>query len=266
MACIELEDVRLHYQIDGKNDRPFLVFSNAVGTNLHLWDSVLAPMAAHYRIVRYDTRGHGGSSAPVGDYTLDLLGRDVLSLLDALKIERCHFCGVSIGGMIGMWLGIHAPERIAMLILSNTAARIGTIDRWNNRIGRVRNLGIDAMADETLARWLTVSLREEHSDLKRELRAALIACSADGYAGCCAVLRDTDLTSELHLIRAPALVVAGTFDPAVPTSQSRILHDRIRCAKYLELPTAHLSPVEQPQKFADATLDFLASLEQEHHG
>jgi 3-oxoadipate enol-lactonase/4-carboxymuconolactone decarboxylase len=185
----------------------------------------------------------------------------VLSLLDALGIARCHFCGVSLGGLTGMWLAMHAPKRIETLILSNTAVRIGTADGWNDRICRVDEAGIEAVAEGSIERWLTPRFRQENPECAAELRAALVACSAQGYAGCCAAIRDTDLTSQLHLIRAPVLVVAGAFDPAVPTSQSRILHERIQGAAYLELPTAHLSPVERPLEFVGAVLAFLCSQE-----
>lgn len=266
MPHIELNDCRLHYRLDGDTSQPVLIFSNSLGTNLHIWDRVLPALIGHFRILRYDTRGHGESSAPEGAYTIEILGQDVLSLLDALAIDRCRFCGVSLGGLTGIWLGIHARERVDRLILSNTAARIGTIDGWNDRICRVKAVGIDAVADEIIARWLTPSFRQGYPERTEELRADLAACSREGYAGCCAALRDTDLTSQLHLIRGPALVVAGTFDPAVPTSQSRVLHEQIRRAKYLELPSAHLSPVEKPQEFVNAAMNFLASQEQEHHG
>jgi len=261
MPHAELNGLQVHYQLDGDSGAPVLVLSNSLGTNLHMWNRVVPAVAEHFRVLRYDTRGHGESSVPPGPYTLDQLGRDVVSLLDVLGIERCHFCGVSLGGMTGMWLGIHTPERVEKLILSNTAAQIGTTESWNDRIRRVRESGMDALADEIIARWFTPGFRQEHPGEARAMRDVLAACSAEGYAGCCAAIRDADLLPELSLIGSSALVVAGTFDPAIPVSESRILHEKLDGAMYLELPTAHLSPIERPREFSSAALAFLVSRE-----
>jgi len=260
MAHAELNGLRIHYQFDGTSG-PVLVLSNSLGADLHMWDRVVPALAEHFRILRYDTRGHGESSAPSGPYTMDDLSQDVVSLLDLLEIERCHFCGVSLGGMTGMWLGIHAPERIEKLILSNTAVHIGTAEGWNDRILHVRESGVAALADEIIARWFTPSFLQDQSDETRAMRATLAACPAEGYAGCCAAIRDMDFSAELSWISVPTLVVAGTFDPVIPANESRVLHEKIDGSIYLELPTAHLSPVERPQEFISAALSFLRSHE-----
>jgi 3-oxoadipate enol-lactonase / 4-carboxymuconolactone decarboxylase len=259
MPHADLGDLRIHYSLDGAADGPVLVLSNSLGADLHMWDRALPALAGHFRILRYDTRGHGQSTAPAGPYKIDDLGEDLISLLDALEIESCHFCGVSLGGMTGMWLAIHAPQRIEKLILSNTAVRIGTAEGWNDRIRRVNESGVDALADEIIARWFTPSFLTEHQDESRAIRSVLAACPAEGYAGCCAAIRDADLLAELPRISAPTLVITGTFDPVIPVCESRVLHDKIGGTIYLELPSAHLSPVERPQEFNGATLAFLSS-------
>jgi len=257
MPYFDCGSAQLYYELAGSEDKPWLVLSNSLGTTLHMWDDVLPRLAAQFRILRYDMRGHGLSSVPPRPYSLADLGNDLLSLLDELSIARCHFCGISISGLLGMCLGIHAPHRVERLILANTAPRIGTEARWNDRIARVLRDGTASIADAGMERWFTPDFRERAPQRVAEMRAMMSAISSEGYAGCCAALRDTDQTADVHRILTPTLIVSGTFDPGTTAADGKALAQRIRGSQYVELPTAHLSPVEAPEEFGSAVLDFL---------
>lgn len=257
MPYADLPEARLCYRFDGPEDRPVLVLSHSLGTDMTMWDDVLPAFAGQYRVLRYDTRGHGKSSVPPGPYTVANLSNDVLALLDALGLQRCFFCGLSLGGMIGIWLGAHAPERIDKMILVNTAARIGTREAWNLRIERVLTDGVEPVADEVLQRWFTPQFREAFPARVDAMRKTLAATCAEGYASCCAAIRDLDLTASLHLIQTPSLVVAGALDVATPSSAGRVLAQNMQRASFLELQAAHISAVEQADDFSRAVLTFL---------
>ncbi|MDE3187064.1 MAG: 3-oxoadipate enol-lactonase [Acidobacteriota bacterium] len=261
MPYADLAEVRLHYRFDGPEDRPVLVLSHSLGTDMTMWYDALPALAEQYRILRYDMRGHGKSSVPPGLYTVANLGSDVLALLDDLGLQRCFFCGLSLGGMIGIWLGANAPERMDKMILANTAARIGTCETWNLRIERVLTDGMESVADEVLERWFTPQFREASAARVEAMRTTLTAMSAEGYARCCEAIRDMDLTASLHCIQTPSLVVAGTFDVATPPSAGRFLAMSMQQASYVELPAAHISAVEQADEFSRAALKFLGGQE-----
>ncbi len=261
MPILALDDVELHYRIDGRDDAPPLLLSNSLGTNLEMWAPQVALLAGRFRVVRYDTRGHGGSSVPAGPYTLERLGRDAIALLDALAIDRAHFCGLSMGGVIGLWLAIHAPLRIDRLVLANTGAKIGTPELWNERIESLRERGDsglpDTMADTVVERWFTPRHRTTAPAGVARVRDMLLETSSAGYAGNCAAIRDADLRAQLSLIRVPTLVVAGTHDPSTPPVLGREIAAAIPSAQYVELDAAHLSNLEQAGAFNAAVLRFL---------
>jgi 3-oxoadipate enol-lactonase len=215
-------------------------------------------LEAEYRVLCYDTRGHGSSGDPPGPYTLDQLGRDVLCLLDELGAGGVSFCGLSLGGLVGMWLAMHAPERVNALVLANTAARIGSEEMWNERIAAVRNSGMEALAAATLARWFTPHYRETHGDEMAQIRRMIASTSLDGYCACCAVLREADLRECISAIHVPTLVIAGTRDPATPPRDGSALAAAIQGAQYVELDASHLSAWERAEEFADGVLTFLA--------
>lgn len=261
MPTAELGQVRLHYEMDGTADKPVLVFSNSIGSSLSMWDRVLSDLADRFRILRYDTRGHGASSVPPGPYTMADLGNDVVGLLDLLTIGRCIFCGLSLGGMTGIWLAANEPRRVEKLILANTGARIGTREGWNDRIAAVKQGGMEAIAGAILGRWLTPAFRQASPETAATVRRMVSATSAEGYSNCCAAIRDADLTPALSRITAPSLIIAGTEDPATPTSDGRMLAEGISNSAYVELKTAHLSAVEDPRAFSEAILEFLGRTE-----
>ena len=247
----------IHYQLDGTAPGPVLVFSNSLGTDLGMWDWVLPKLRPHFRILRYDTRGHGQSGVPAGPYTLDALGEDVIELLDRLNIKKAHFCGLSLGGLTGQWLGVHYPERLGKLIICNTAAQIGTADDWNERIATVRQAGVGALSPAILNRWLTDAYQEANPDVVQRVEAMIGNTSAEGYAACCAALRDADLRTDIRRIPVPTLIITGQSDPVTTVADGLFIGQEVPNALLVQLRAAHLSAVEAADAFADAVLAFL---------
>jgi 3-oxoadipate enol-lactonase len=257
MPMLELGDARIHYCFDGPADAPVLVLSNSLGTDLEMWAPQMPAFTKAFRVLRYDTRGHGRSPATPGPYTVAQLGQDVVSLLDGLGIERAHFCGLSMGGMIGMWLGVNAGLRLKRLVLCNTAAKIGTADLWNARIDRVNAAGMAAIADAVVERWFTPGFVERQPAAVALLRQMLVDSSPDGYGACCAAVRDMDQRADIAHITVPTLVITGTHDGATPAADGRAAAEAIPGARYVELDASHLSNVEQAEQFTGHVLGFL---------
>lgn len=257
MPYADLPGLRIHYQLDGPHHAPVLVLSNSLGTDLSLWDRQLATFTTRFRVLRYDQRGHGASDVPPGDYTVAMLGADVVALLDRLAIARAHFCGISMGGLTGMWLGAHARGRIGHLVLANTAAKIGTMDTWNTRIAAVTREGLPVMADGVLARWFTPAFLAANAPPLPALRNMLAHTSLSGYLACCAAVRDADLRADLAVIAAPTLVIAGVHDASTTPADARALAAAIAGARHVELVAAHISNIEAAAAFNAAVLDFL---------
>jgi 3-oxoadipate enol-lactonase len=257
MPTLERGEVRLHYEQSGAVNGPMLVLANSLGSNLHMWDKVIPSLEKSLRILRYDLRGHGKSSVPPPPYSIEQLGNDLLMLMDYLSIERTHLCGLSLGGLLSIWAGIHAPERFDRIIFANTAARIGTRDGWEQRIAMVQSSGMDELALQTLERWFTTGYREQHTAEMETIRQMVAATDPTGYCGCCAALRDTDLRDEIAAIQAPCLVITGTHDPATPPSDGRAIHSALRNSSYVEFDSSHLSAWEKAEEFAGTVLTFL---------
>jgi 3-oxoadipate enol-lactonase len=238
----------LHSEITGRADAPVLVLGSSLGTSLEMWDGQLA-LAEHLRVVRFDHRGHGRSPVPPGPYDIEDLARDVLALLDALEIERASYCGLSIGGMVGMWLAAHAPERIERLVLVCTSAHLPPAEGWRDRASAVREAGtVEAVADAVVERWLTPGFAAEHPELRAELRAMLVANDPEGYAASCGAIERMDLRAELARIEAPTLVISGADDPATPPEHQALIADSIPGARLETVaPAAHLAAVERPE-------------------
>jgi len=261
MPIADNGQIRLHYETSGIASGEVLVLSNSLGSSLHMWDKVVPRLESTYQIVRYDTRGHGVSSIPPAPYTIEQLGRDVLFLLDHLGIERVNVCGLSLGGMVAMWMGIHAPQRVRRMVLANTGARIGTVEMWNQRIAAAQNSGMAFLAAAILERWFTSSFRNQQPAEMEAIRSMIAATDPNGYIACCGVLRDTDLRADISAISAPALVITGTHDPATPPSNGRAIYAAVRNSKYVELDSSHLSAWERADQFADAVIAFLGGEE-----
>ncbi len=257
MPFIEIGDFRAHYALSGPAGAPVLVLSNSLGTNFSMWDPDLPAFEKHLRVLRYDTRGHGQSSVTPGPYRIEQLGRDVLHILDRLSLERVHFCGLSLGGMTGMWLGINAPERLQKLILCNTAARIGSAETWNARIEAIRKSGMKSVAPAVVERWFTPAFRAAAPETIAQTQRMMEASPPEGYVACCAAIRDMDQREAISSINAPTLVIAGAQDHATPPTDGQFLAGKIRGARYVELLAAHLSNVEAAAQFSSEVLRFL---------
>ncbi|MCE0912724.1 3-oxoadipate enol-lactonase [Pseudomonas sp. NMI760_13] len=262
MAHLQLADGALHYQLDGPDDAPVLVLSNSLGTDLHMWDAQIPAWAEHFRVLRYDTRGHGGSLVTEGPYSIEQLGGDVLALLDALDIEKAHFIGLSMGGLIGQWLGINAGNRLLSLALCNTAAKIASDEVWNTRIDTVLAGGRQAMADlrdASIARWFTPAFAAAEPERTLRICQMLAQTSPEGYAANCAAVRDADFRDQLNQIQVPTLIVAGSADAVTTPEHGRFMQAGILGAEYVEFAAAHLSNVEIGAPFSRRMLDFLSS-------
>ena len=262
MPMLQLADGALHYQLDGPADAPVLVLSNSLGTDLHMWDAQVPAFSEHFRVLRYDTRGHGQSLVTEGPYSIEQLGRDVLALADALDIQVFSFCGLSMGGLIGQWLAISAPERIRRLVLCNTAAKIGSPEVWNPRIETVLRDGQAAMLalrDASIARWFTAQFAAARPELVEPVVGMLACTSPQGYTANCAAVRDADFREQIATITAATLIVCGSADAVTTPEHGRFMQERIRDAELLELHAAHLSNVEAAELFTGRVLDFLTA-------
>jgi 3-oxoadipate enol-lactonase len=249
---------RLAYRLDGDASKPVLVLSNSIATTLHMWDGQVDALAKHFRVLRYDARGHGDSDAPAGSYSMDRLGRDVIELLDALGIERAHFLGLSLGGFVGQWLGIHAPERIDRLILSNTSPRLGPPSEFDARIAALQvSPDMAAVALAFLANWFPASMLEAQDPVVEPFRDMLLSTSPQGLAGAYAAVRDADLRRTIALIQLPTLVIAGANDTVTLASHGEYIAATVPGARLVILPAVHLPNVELTDAYVRTVLDFL---------
>jgi 3-oxoadipate enol-lactonase len=253
----EAEGVTLHHRFEGPEGAPVLVLSNSIGTTLELWDAQVPAFAGPFRLLRYDQLGHGRSEVPPGPYTVELLGRELLALLDGLGVQRFSFCGLSLGGTVGMWLGANAGDRLDRLVLAGTAAYFGPPERWIERAALVRAEGMEPIADATMERWFTPAYAGTEA-----FRSTFVATPPEGYAACCDALRDWDFRGDLRAVSAPTLVLAGADDPATPPEAARLIADGIPGARVTVLDAAaHLLNVEQPGAFNRAALAHLTGEE-----
>jgi 3-oxoadipate enol-lactonase len=250
--------VDVHFDVSGPPDAPMVVLSNSLGSTPAMWFRQFPALTDRLRVVRYDHRGHGRSPVPPGPYALDDLGADALALLDRLEAERVHWCGLSLGGMVGMWLAINAPERIDRLVLCCTSAKLGPPSMWAERAATVRAHGVEAIADAGIGRWLTDGFVAREPETTAEVRAMLAATPAEGYAGCCAVIERMDLLDRLGEIRAPTLVVAAAQDPATPPEHGERIANAVPGARFAVIDdAAHLATVEQPGVITDLIVGHL---------
>ncbi len=258
MPDIKVDDgCIIHAELEGSERAPVLMLSNSLGTNLHMWDEQTGPLTRHFRLVRYDRRGHGKSSAPKGPYTMERLGRDVLGVLDGLGIQKINWCGLSMGGMVGMWLGANAGNRVDKLILSNTSAHFPDPTVWDARIKVVRDVGLAGIVDANMERWFTKGFRESASQTMAKMREMFVATDIEGYIGCGEAIRDMDHRPLLPRITTPTLVIAGRHDPATTLEAGEYIKDHVPGARIAVLEAAHISNLEQPQAYAETMLGFL---------
>jgi 3-oxoadipate enol-lactonase len=258
MSLVDVDGTRLRCLVEGPEEAPAIVFLNSLGTDLDLWDPQVEALRSRFRIVRHDARGHGASDAPKGPYSIELLGGDVLSLLDRFEIERVHLCGVSMGGLVALWLAANHPERVERAIFASTAIKIGSNDFWDERARAVEAGGMTAIRETVIQRFLTSSFREASPKMASKVEATLESTPPAGYVASCLAVRDADLTGTVGSIRAPSLIIAGAEDVATPPSDAEKLHERIAGSELVVLDDAsHLCNLEQPERFNQAVLAFL---------
>lgn len=247
-----------YYRLDGADDKPVLVLSHSLGQDHGMWDAQVHDLKAHFRVLRYDTRGHGGSAAPAGDYTIEQLGLDVLALVDALGIQSFAFCGVSLGGMVGQWLAVHHGHRLTHLVLANTSPRLSDPGSMDTRRRAVLDGGMPTVVDTALGRFFTAERLTAGGPEVAAARRTLLATNPIGYAACCAAIRDMDQRAGLPSIAVPTLVISGTHDVSMPwADHGAVLTTSIPGARALHLPAAHLSNLERPRSFSAALAGFI---------
>ena len=259
MPFAELKDVRIRYELDGPKNAPVLMFSNSLGADVTMWTPQLAAFTKDFRVLRYDKRGHGQSGVTPGPYTIERLGHDAIQLLDSLHIDRVNFCGLSMGGSTGLWLGLNAPQRLIKLVLCNTGAKIGNAEGWNARIDTVRNGGMKAIVAAVMERWFTAKFREAEPAQVDSVRKVFEGHNPEGYMACCAAVRDFDCREELAKVHTPTLVIAGSHDAATPPESGHFIAKNILGARCVELDASHISNLEQPKRFTAELGGFLAA-------
>ncbi len=259
MPTFTSNDAQINYQTFGDAAKPALVFSNSLGTNFKMWQPQIDFFQKDYFVICYDTRGHGGSEAPQGPYTIDQLGQDVVNLLDHLNIEKAAFCGISMGGLTGQWLAINRPERFNQVVVCNTAAKIGQEQAWNDRAALVREQGLQPIASTAASRWFTEPFIQSNATVVNNLQNDLGVGSPEGYASCCEALAKADVREQLKDISVLVLVVAGQQDPVTTVADGQYMVDRIANSQLFEINASHISNIEQPEAFNQAVQKFIAA-------
>ncbi len=257
MPVIDADGCPIHVEVEGPERAPVLMLSNSLGTSLAMWDGQVKPFTQHFRLVRYDRRGHGKSGVPKGPYTMERLGRDVLAVLDGLGIKKINWCGLSMGGMVGQWVGANAPDRVERMVLTNTSSFFPDKSGWNERLKLVEQKGIAEFAAANMARWFTPGFLQRSPEVVAPIQAMFAATPLEGYLASGAAVRDMDHRALLPKITAPTLVIAGRHDGATPPEANEYISQNIPGAQYMTLDAAHLSNVEQPEAYTDAVLSFL---------
>jgi 3-oxoadipate enol-lactonase len=259
MPKIEVDDgCTINVAVEGPEGAPALMLSNSLGTNLHMWDDQAPAFAKQFRVIRYDRRGHGQSDAPQGPYSMERFGRDVIAVLDALGIEKTNWCGLSMGGMVGQWLGANAPDRVDKLVLSNTHFYYPDKAFWNDRIKFIEAKGLGQLADANMQRWFTEGFRGRAPDVMAKMKDMFVATDLQGYIACCQAIMNMDMRASNPSITAPTLVIVGAQDAATPPAAGEEIHKQIKGAKLVSLDAAHISNMEQPEAYTKAVLDFLS--------
>jgi len=257
---IKANDIQINYELSGEKGAAMIVMSHSLSSSLLMWNPQIDALTPYFQILRYDTRGHGATDAPSGSYTLELLAEDVIGLLDALDVDRVHFIGLSMGGMIGQCLALNHPHRLKSLVLCDTASVVPAEAQsiWQERMDKARKKGMEALCEETLERWFTPAFLGQNPPMVKLIREQILATPVAGYIGCAEAIRRLDYLDRISEIKTPALIMVGEDDPGMPVSAAEAMHKRIVNSTLVVLPSArHLSNVEQTQAFNAALLKFL---------
>ena len=259
MPQAEVNGTTLHYRLDGPEAGAVIMLSNSLASTLHMWDPQIPSLTgAGFRVLRYDSRGHGQSAAPAGPYSMDLLADDAIALLDFLGIERVHFCGLSKGGMVGQNLGTRFGGRLISLILCDTAAHLPTRQMWDERIATVRAQGMVGFADATIDRWITKPGQQRLAEEVAEVRKMIVGTPVEGFCACSEAIRDMDQREAIRKIATPTLVIVGEHDPGTPVEAAKFIHGQVDGSRLVIISeAAHLCNIEQPERFNEALLGFL---------
>jgi 3-oxoadipate enol-lactonase/4-carboxymuconolactone decarboxylase len=248
--------MNINYQLRGTPNSPVLIFSNSLGSTYHMWDGLVPYLLPYFRVLQMDTRGHGGTGRPVGPYSIEMMGKDVLRLMDELQIEKAYFCGLSMGGLIGQWLGIHAANRFHKIVLSNTAAKIGTMEAWQQRVDLLSKEGMSALVEGTMEKWFTDAFRQTSSEQLALSRDMFLSSDVPGYSNCCLAIGEADFSEQLSSFSVPALVITGDEDAVTHVAHAEKLVELIPDAVLNILHGRHLVSTEFPQTYAEALIDF----------
>lgn len=252
--------VRLAYDVSGPAGAPPLLLVNSIGaTRDVLWRRQVPVLAERFRVITYDTRGHGESDVPRGDYSLRDLGQDAIAVLDAEGIDTAHICGISMGGITALWLGVYAGSRVRSLVVANSAARIGSIQSWSDRVALVRNEGMAGVATQAMPKWFTPAFRERDPETVDAFRRMVESIPVTGYLGCCAALRNSDLRELIGSVAVPTVAIAGSDDPLTPPDALAFIHERVRGSKLVTLPCSHISNAELPAEFNEVVMSVAGS-------
>ena len=257
---IKANGIRMNYELSGKKGAPVVILSHSLSSNLLMWNPQIDALSPYFQVLRYDTRGHGATDAPSGSYTLELLAEDVIGLLDALGLDRVHFVGLSMGGMIGQCLVLSHPHRLKSLVLCDTASIVTAEAQpvWQERLGKVRKKGMEALSEETLERWFTPAFLRQNPPMVKRIREQILATPVTGYIGCAEAIRRLNYLDRISGIKTLTLIMVGEDDPGTPVSAAEAMHGRIMGSKLVVLPSArHLSNVEQTDPFNAALSGFL---------
>lgn len=259
MPLINADDgTPINVDITGKDSAPALMLSNSLGTNLSMWDDQIGEWSRHFRVIRYDRRGHGKSGAPQGPYSMERFGRDAIAVLDAINVKKTNWCGLSMGGMVGQWLAANAPDRIEKLVLSNTNSYYADKSGWNDRVRFVRENGLEKLVDPNMERWFTAGFRQHSPDVIARMKTIFLTTNPAGYMACCEAIRDMDFRDSNKRVTAPTMVIVGAQDPATPPAQGELIAQQIKGAKLVSLDAAHISNMEQPKLYTETVLNFLS--------
>jgi len=259
MSIAHINGIDVFYLADGDPHKPAVIFSNSLGTDHSMWDGQLEALRRDFYLIRYDTRGHGLTNSPKGPYTIAQLANDVLGLLDYLSIDKAFFCGISMGGLIGQWLAVYAPDKFEALVIANTAPKIGTEQAWNERAALVRKEGLNSVADSAPSRWFTPEFYGVSPSSVNELLINLKNTNPEGYASCCEALAQEDLRECISTIRIPTLIIGGDKDPVTTLVDAQYMKSQVKGSEILSIPASHISNIEAEVEFNQAIKQFFAN-------